>query len=87
MIDEPWTLRADRGYLWLGHRLAQGVEASPPFESREVLGSMISMSTLLVDHMTADPTEVRLLLARLNPETSGSAYVFDDAEYSISLAA
>ena len=60
MIDEPWTLRADRGFLWLGHRLAQGV-ASPPFESREVLGSMITISTPLVDHVTAEPADVRLL--------------------------
>ena len=75
MIDEPWTLRADRGFLWLGHRLAQGVEASPPFESRQMLGSMITISTPLVDHVTADPADVRLLLARLNAEAVGSAYV------------
>lgn len=87
MIDEPWTLRADRGFLWLGHRLAQGVEASPPFESREVLGSMITISTPLVDQVTAAPADVRLLLARLNAEAVGSAYVFDEEDRSVSLVA
>jgi len=48
---------------------------------------MITISTPLVDHVTADPADVRLLLARLNAEAVGSAYVFDDAEHSISLVA
>lgn len=87
MIDEPWTLRAERGFLWLGHRLLQAVEASPPFESREVLVSLISIRTLLVDDVTADPADVQLVLARLNVEAVGSAYVFKEAERTIELVA
>ena len=33
-IDEPWTIRGERDFSWIGHRLTQNVRASKAVRRR-----------------------------------------------------
>jgi hypothetical protein len=75
-IDREWSVRANRQFVWWGHRLAQRVWAEPPYQDEEF--------TLIRMHARTDvvtgfrPTPQRLgSLAALVPRASLSGLVCD----------
>jgi hypothetical protein len=86
MVDEEWTTRRQRGFTWIAGRLAQDVMASLPFEDVGVEVVRIRVSTSIVRHVRADNRTVSLGLLPLNRSAHGSAWIYDPASQSISLA-
>ena len=88
MIDEDWTIRTPRGFSWLGHRLAQSVEASPLFESLGMVVSVIGARIRIVEDVHGSPDVVHQVLADLNSRAVGAAYVYwpDQRSVEVSLA-
>ena len=52
-IDEEWTARGERGFVWWAGPLAQSVWAEPPDEDRGVVLSSVHVRTDLLRGATA----------------------------------
>lgn len=75
-IDEVWACRADRGFTWWGHRLAQRVYAGPPREVNGIGTRALHIETDLLRCVPAGPATLARL-AGINRLATLSAYVAD----------
>ena len=77
MIDDEWSLRWERKFMWWSYRLAQTVEAGPRFEIAPGVGaSIIKITTAVARHVTDDPARLAAL-ATVNAMGSLSSLVYD----------
>ena len=75
-IDEPWTIRGERLFAWIGHRLQQTISASKLFDDDGTTLSRLTAACVVVNDVSADDDEVFELLNRLNRHAIGSAYTY-----------
>lgn len=75
-IDEPWTVRADREFSWIGHRLQQTVRASRLFDDQDLSLSRLAASVLVVEDVSEPETVVLSVLNAANRHAVGNAYTF-----------
>ncbi len=83
MIDEHWTVREPRAFSWVAHRLSQRVDASPMFESLDMMITRITSSVVLVEDIDSSREVVEGMLGWFNHLAVGSAYLYDPLERSI----
>ena len=83
VIDEPWTIRSERAFSWIGYRLAARVEASPLFMSLDIPLSRVTTMIEVVEDVGASAAEVEALLRTLNQLAIGAAYVFSPLDRTI----
>jgi hypothetical protein len=84
LIDDPWTIRGEGEFSWIGHRLQQTIRAGAPFEDEGITLSRLSASCVVVEGVTAPQGEVLRMLARVNRHAVGSAYTYWPSTQSIS---
>ena len=58
LIDEPWTIRGERDFSWIGHRLTQNVSASKQFDGDGITLSRLSATCIVVEDVSAPQEEV-----------------------------
>ena len=83
LIDECWTSHRERGFSWLGHRLAQHVDAAPPAESRGLSVCAVRIRTGVVEKVQASQDVVERTLAALNASAVGSSLLYSPDEQRI----
>lgn len=83
MIDECWTAYRERGFSWLGHRLAQQLDAAPPVESRGLRVCAVCIRTTLVEKVQASQDAVERTLAGLNASAVESSLLYVPEEQRI----
>jgi hypothetical protein len=84
LIDELWTIRGDREFSWIGHRLKQTVRGSKSFQDDGITLSRLSATCVVVEGVSAPQADVLRLLSRMNRHAIGSAYTYWPATRSIS---
>lgn len=83
MVDEEWSVRADRSFTWWPHRLAQHVSVSTP---REAFGDpMVALraTTDMVEDVRAPDDVVEQFVDLLNMHASLGAFVWDPEERTV----
>ena len=82
-IDEPWTVREERGFTWWGDWIRQRVWAGPAIRSRgETLWHVRARTPVFRD--VPDEPATYELLDSLNALAALSAYVYDPDDGTIS---
>lgn len=76
LIDEPWTIRGDREFAWIGHRLQQTVRASDLFTDEDLSLSRITSSCVVIEDVSAPEQQVLSAMNQLNRHAVGSAYTY-----------
>jgi len=76
MIDEEWSLRGERAFLWLGWRLAQVVQASEAFEDVDMTVYRVTATVEVVRNIQADESRVASQVSFLNRLATGSAWMY-----------
>ena len=74
LIDEPWTVRGDREFSWIGHRLRQNVRASKQFDDDGISLSRLAASCVVVEGVTKPDRDVLRILSWVNRHAVGSVY-------------
>lgn len=82
-IDEPWTIRGERQFSWIGHRLQQTMSASKLFDDEGLTLSRLTASCVVVEDVSAPEDDVLHLLSRLNRHALGNAYSYSAADRRI----
>lgn len=83
MVDDPWSLRTERGFTWWSYRLAQRIEASPVFTYGGRRVSAVRIKTDVANNI--DPLRHPAdIIAMANMQTTLSALVWDPATGTIS---
>lgn len=85
-IDEPWTVRRDRGFAWIPHRLQADVAVTPILSGDDYPYCRLCLSVLVVEEIGVSKADVDLALARHNLFADGSAYVHSPMDRTVSLA-
>jgi hypothetical protein len=84
MIDEAWSVRTDRGFIWWAYRLAQHVEASEPFIAPDgATACQVRIWTDIGADVT-DAAKVPAIMAIANMSETMNAVVWDGTEHTIS---
>lgn len=81
-IDEPWSVRRERGFTWWGYRLAQHVEVGRPIRSHDLDVHLVRIWTEVARDVdpTIDPAG---LLGEVNLHATMSALVWDSSTATI----
>lgn len=81
MIDEEWSVKSDRGFIWWGQYQAQRVWAEPPIEDNGFQISRVWVSTDLLRSFSPTPPALEALLTLCRSgSTSGPHLVLDAAQ-------
>jgi hypothetical protein len=86
-IDDCWTIRAEREFSWIAHRLQATLRASRPFVSHDILISRVTSSILLIEDVGVSRADVDSALAYMNHASVGAAYVYSPLERTVSVLA
>jgi hypothetical protein len=76
MIDREWAICGERGFFWLGWRLAQVVQASESFEDGGMIVSRVMATVDVVRNIHADGNEIARQVLLLNRLAAGSAWMY-----------
>lgn len=83
LVDEAWSVREARGFVWWPHRFAQRVAVSEPFEDAGVVGCRVTVETdvllLAGDGAPVAPQRLAGVLAELMRFPPMAGFVVDEA--------
>ena len=82
-IDDEWSVQSDNHLYWVGYRLQQYFDASPPFEDEGILLSKVQARTKILENVSISDEDAHLILAQLNHETSMNSLIYNKDEKSL----
>lgn len=83
MVDDEWSVRSERQFEWVGHRLSQTISAAPGVKDDGLDVYKINSRTNVLRSVKASEDKIHRILAEQNQYAVGSCYIYDPKSKSV----